>query len=59
MLEAEKKTISVTEFVSANELSKLIDVPINAIIKCCMDLGLFVSINQRLDAETLSIVSEE
>ncbi|HIN40028.1 MAG TPA: translation initiation factor IF-2, partial [Flavobacteriales bacterium] len=59
ILEAEKSTISVTEFVSANELSKLIDVPINDILKCCMDLGLFVSINQRLDAETLSLVSEE
>jgi len=59
-LEAEgKKTITVTEFVSANELSSMIDVPINDIISSCMELGLFVSINQRLDAETLSIVADE
>ncbi len=57
--EEEKKTITVTEFVSANELSSMIDVPINDIISSCMELGLFVSINQRLDAETLTIVADE
>ena len=57
--EEEKKTITATEFVSANELSSLISVPVNDIIKSCMDLGMFVSINQRLDAETISIVAEE
>jgi len=57
--EEDKTTITVTEFVSANELSQLIDTPVNDIISSCMELGLFVSINQRLDAETLSIVAEE
>ena len=54
-----KKTIKVTEFVTANELSKMMDVPVTNIISTCMSLGMFVSINQRLDAETLSIVAEE
>ncbi len=56
---AKSKTIQVTEFVSANELAKLIGVPVTDIISTCMSLGLFVSINQRLDAETLTVVSEE
>ena len=57
--EAGKKVIKVTEFVSANELAKLMDVQVTEIISTCMSLGLFVSINQRLDAETLSVVAEE
>ncbi len=57
--EAEKKIIKVTEFVSANELAKMMNVPVNNIISTCMSLGMFVSINQRLDAETISIVAEE
>ncbi|MBP9688912.1 MAG: translation initiation factor IF-2 [Bacteroidia bacterium] len=57
-LEGQKK-IKVTEFVTANELSQLMDLPINNIISACMSLGLMVSINQRLDAETISIVAEE
>ncbi len=56
---AKSKTIQVTEFVSANELAKLLGVPVTEIISTCMSLGLFVSINQRLDAETLTVVSEE
>ncbi|MCC6385441.1 MAG: translation initiation factor IF-2 [Bacteroidia bacterium] len=56
---AEQKTIKVTEFVTANELAKLVDVPVTQIISACMSLGMFVSINQRLDAETLSVVAEE
>ncbi|MCG3167567.1 MAG: Elongation factor 4 [Bacteroidia bacterium] len=55
----EGKIIKVTEFVTANELAKLMNVPVNSIISACMSLGLFVSINQRLDAETLNIVAEE
>ena len=51
--------IQVTEFVTANELATLINVPVTEVISTCMSLGLFVSINQRLDAETLSIVAEE
>lgn len=58
-LEREKKVLKVTEFVTANELAKMMDVPVNEIIAACMSLGMFVSINQRLDAETLSIVAEE
>jgi len=54
-----KKTLTVTEFVSANELSTMMEVPVNDVISSCMELGLFVSINQRLDAETISIVAEE
>ena len=57
--EEDKKTIQVTEFVTANELASLMNVPINEIISMCLNLGIFVSINQRLDAETLSIVAEE
>ena len=55
----EKKTLQVTEFVSANQLAKMMDVSVTQIISTCMSLGLFVSINQRLDAETLAIVAEE
>ena len=58
-IEKEKSVIKVTEFVTANELANLMDVPVTKIIEACMSLGLFVSINQRLDAETISIVSEE
>ena len=55
----QSKILKVTEFVTANELAKLMDVAVNQIISTCMSLGLFVSINQRLDAETLTIVAEE
>lgn len=57
--EADKKILKVTEFVTASELAKMMDVGVNDIIGACMSLGLFVSINQRLDAETLSIIAEE
>jgi translation initiation factor IF-2 len=57
--EKEKSIIKITEFVTANELSKLMDVNVNEVIGACMSLGLFVSINQRLDAETISIIAEE
>jgi translation initiation factor IF-2 len=57
--ELEKKILKVTEFVTANELASMMNVQVNEIIGACMSLGLFVSINQRLDAETLSIVAEE
>lgn len=55
----EKKTLKVTEFVSANQLAQMMNVSVTQIISTCMSLGLFVSINQRLDAETLAIVAEE
>ncbi len=57
-LEGQKK-IKVTEFVTANELAQMMDLPITNIISACMSLGLMVSINQRLDAETIAIVAEE
>lgn len=56
---AEEKVLKVTEFVSANELAKMMNIQVTEIISTCMSLGLFVSINQRLDAETISIVAEE
>lgn len=57
--EQEKKVLKVTEFVSVNELATMMDIPVTDIIETCMNLGLFVSINQRLDAETMSLVAEE
>ncbi len=57
--ELQSKVLRVTEFVTANELANLIDVPVTQIISTCMSLGMFVSINQRLDAETLTIVADE
>ncbi|MBN1252091.1 MAG: translation initiation factor IF-2 [Bacteroidales bacterium] len=57
--EKEKKILKVTEFVTANELAGMIDVPVTKIIAACMSLGMFVSINQRLNAETISLVSDE
>ena len=57
--DAEKSVLKVTEFVSANQLATMMEIPVNKIIATCMSLGLFVSINQRLDAETIAIVAEE
>ena len=56
---AGNKTIKVTEFVTANELAKLMDVQVTEVISTFMSLGMFVSINQRLDAEALRVVAEE
>ncbi len=56
---AESKIIKITEFVTANDLANLMEVPINNVIATCMNLGVMVSINQRLDAETINIVAEE
>ncbi len=58
-IEQEKSMIKVAEFVTANELATMMEVSVNEIIATCMSLGLFVSINQRLDAETIVIVAEE
>jgi len=57
--ELQSKVLRVTEFLTANELANLMDVSVTQIIATCMSLGLFVSINQRLDAETISIVADE
>ena len=55
----ESKVLKVTEFLTANELANLMNVQVNQVIATCMSLGLFVSINQRLDAETITLVAEE
>ncbi len=57
--EEESFILKVTEFVSVSELASMMDVPVNEVIQTCMNLGVMVSINQRLDAETLSIVADE
>ncbi len=57
--EQEQSILKVTEFLTANEIANMMDVNVNEIIKTCMQLGLFVSINQRLDAETISVLAEE
>ena len=57
--EMDSKVLKTTEFVTANELATMMDVSVTEIIATCMSLGLFVSINQRLDAETLTIVADE
>lgn len=56
---AESKILKLTEFVTANDLASLMNVPINNVIGTCMQMGVMVSINQRLDAETINIVAEE
>ncbi|MFD0932607.1 translation initiation factor IF-2 [Psychroflexus salinarum] len=57
--EKESKILKVTEFVSVNEIATMMDVPVTKIISACMSLGMMVTMNQRLDAETLSVVAEE
>ncbi|MBO4602795.1 MAG: translation initiation factor IF-2 [Salinivirgaceae bacterium] len=57
--EAEKMVLKVTEFVSVNELATMMNVQVNEVISTCFNLGLFVSINQRLDAETMALVADE
>ncbi len=55
----ESKTLKLTEFVTANELAAMMNVPVTQIIATCMSIGIMVSINQRLDAETIDLVAEE
>ena len=57
--QAQSKVLKLTEFVTANDLAVMMNLPVTKIIATCMSLGLFVSINQRLDAETINIVAEE
>ncbi|NQY00638.1 MAG: translation initiation factor IF-2, partial [Flavobacteriaceae bacterium] len=56
---AESKILKATEFVTVSEVATMMDVPVTSIISACMSLGMMVTMNQRLDAETLSIVAEE
>ena len=61
MLQDEKssKTLKVSEFISANDLASLMDVSVNDVISTCLSLGMFVSINQRLDAEAITVITDE
>ncbi len=56
---AESKVLKLTEFVTANELATMMDVPVTKVIGTCMSIGIMVSINQRMDAETIDLVAEE
>ena len=58
-LAAENKVLKLTEFVTANELATMMNVPVTQIIGTCMSIGIMVSINQRMDAETINLVAEE
>ena len=55
----EDKTLKITEFVTANDLANMMNIPVIQVISTCMSIGMMVSINQRLDAETINIVAEE
>ncbi len=57
--ETDSKTLKVTEFVTVSEVATMMDVPVTKVISACMSLGMMVTMNQRLDAETLSIVADE
>jgi translation initiation factor IF-2 len=59
LMEQNSSTLQVTEFVTVNDLSIMMDVPVTKVIEACMNLGLMVSINQRLDAEAMVLVAEE
>ena len=56
---AESKVLKLTEFVTANELAQMMDVPVTKVIATCMSIGIMVSINPRMDAETIDLVAEE
>ena len=56
---AESKVLKLTEFVTANELATMMNVPVTQVIATCMQIGIMVSINQRMDAETINLVAEE
>ncbi len=57
--ERESRVLQLTEFVTANDLANMMDVPVTSVISTCMSLGVMVAINQRLDAETINLVAEE
>ena len=59
MEQEESKILKLTEFVTANELANMMDIPVTKVIGTCMSIGMMVSINQRLDAETINLVAEE
>ena len=57
--QAESKVLKLTEFVTANELATMMNIPVTSVISTCMSIGIMVSINQRLDAETIDLVADE
>jgi translation initiation factor IF-2 len=57
--ELDAKILKLTEFISANDLASLMDVNVNEVIKVCLSMGMFVSINQRLDAEAITVIADE
>ena len=59
MQQEESRVLKLTEFVTANELANMMDIPVTQVIGTCMSIGMMVSINQRLDAETINLVAEE
>ena len=59
MEQEDSKILKLTEFVTANELANMMDIPVTQVIGTCMSIGMMVSINQRLDAETINLVAEE
>ena len=59
MEQEDSKILKMTEFVTANELASMMDIPVTQVIATCMSIGIMVSINQRLDAETINLVAEE
>lgn len=59
MEQEDSKVLKLTEFVTANELASMMDIPVTKVIGTCMSIGIMVSINQRLDAETINLVAEE
>ena len=56
---AESKVLKLTEFVTANELATMMNVPVTQVIATCMSVGIMVSINQRMDAETINLIADE
>ena len=56
---SESKTLKLTEFVTANELASMMNIPVTKVISTCMSIGMMISINQRMDAETINLVAEE
>ena len=59
MEQEDSKILKLTEFVTANELASMMDIPVTQVIATCMSIGIMVSVNQRLDAETINLVAEE
>src|SRR4030095_15178652 len=55
----DSKILKLTEFISANDLASLMNVSVNEVISTCLSLGMFVSINQRLDAEAITVIADE